>query len=118
VSTRASNIIVVISFRMMGLPSWVPLTIMVTGSPITRCGKPHVLFRCSKRRSAWRFPVARWPQSGAVSPSAPRATVNPAVKARILELRANANGMLKIGKKLGIGTSVVQRVFKQERWQA
>jgi hypothetical protein len=31
---------------------------------------------------------------------------------------ANADGILKIGKKLGIGTSVVQRVFKQEPWQA
>jgi len=103
---------------MTGLPSWVPLTIMVTGSPITRCGKPHVLFRCSKRRSAWRFPAARLPQYGAVSPSAPPATVEPSVEARILELRANADGILEIGKKLGIGTSVVQRVFKQEPWQA
>jgi hypothetical protein len=32
VSIRASNAIVVISFRMMGLPSWgPPLTIMVAG---------------------------------------------------------------------------------------
>jgi hypothetical protein len=32
----------------------------------------------------------------------------------LLELKANGDGMLKIGRKLGIGTSVVQRVFKQE----
>jgi transposase len=32
------------------------------------------------------------------------------VEARILELRANGDGILKIAKKLGIGTSVVQRV--------
>jgi hypothetical protein len=32
------------------------------------------------------------------------------VEARIPELRANADGIFKIGRKLGIGTSVVQRV--------
>jgi hypothetical protein len=36
------------------------------------------------------------------------------VEARILELKANGDGILKIGRKLGIGTSVVQRVFNQE----
>jgi hypothetical protein len=36
-------------------------------------------------------------------------------EARILELKASGDGILKIGRKLGIGTSVVQRVFKQER---
>jgi hypothetical protein len=35
------------------------------------------------------------------------------VEARILELRAGGDGILKIGRKLGIGTSVVQRVFKE-----
>ena len=44
-----------------------------------------------------------------------RRRVKPAVEARILELKANGDGILKIGRKLGIGTSVVQRVFKQER---
>jgi DNA invertase Pin-like site-specific DNA recombinase len=43
-----------------------------------------------------------------------RRRVEPAVEARILELRAGGEGILKIGRKLGIGTSVVQRVFKQE----
>ena len=43
-----------------------------------------------------------------------RRRVEPAVKARILELKASGAGILKIGRKLGIGTSVVQRVFKQE----
>jgi hypothetical protein len=43
------------------------------------------------------------------------AGAGPAVEARILELKANGDGILKIGRKLGIGTSVVQRVFKQER---
>jgi DNA invertase Pin-like site-specific DNA recombinase len=42
-----------------------------------------------------------------------RRRVEPAVEARILELKASGDGMLKIGRKLGIGTSVVQRVFKQ-----
>jgi hypothetical protein len=36
------------------------------------------------------------------------------LKARNLELKASGDGILKIGRKLGIGTSVVQRVFKQE----
>jgi hypothetical protein len=43
-----------------------------------------------------------------------RRRVDPAVEARILELKASGDGMLKIGRKLCIGTSVVQRVFKQE----
>ena len=43
-----------------------------------------------------------------------RRRVDPAVEARVLELKANGDGILKIGRKLGIGTSVVQRVFKQE----
>jgi hypothetical protein len=47
-----------------------------------------------------------------------RRRVKPSVEARILELRANGDGILKIGRKLGVGTSVVQRVFKQEPWQS
>jgi len=43
-----------------------------------------------------------------------RRRVDPAVEARILELRANGYGVLKIGRTLGVGTSVVQRVFKQQ----
>jgi DNA invertase Pin-like site-specific DNA recombinase len=39
-----------------------------------------------------------------------RRRVEPAIEARILELRANGDGILKIGRTLGIGTSVVQRV--------
>jgi hypothetical protein len=35
------------------------------------------------------------------------------VEAKILELKASGDGILKIGRKLGVGTSVVQRVFKQ-----
>jgi hypothetical protein len=46
-----------------------------------------------------------------------RRRVKPSVEARILELRANGDGILKIGRTLGIGTSVVQRVFKQAPWQ-
>src|ERR1700731_129667 len=47
-----------------------------------------------------------------------RRRVKPSVEARILELRANGDGILKIGRKLGVGTSVVQRVFKQVPWQS
>src|SRR5260370_40777512 len=43
-----------------------------------------------------------------------RRRVKRSVEAHILELRANGDGILKIGRKLGIGTSVVQRVFKQQ----
>jgi DNA invertase Pin-like site-specific DNA recombinase len=43
-----------------------------------------------------------------------RRRVEPKVEAKILELKASGDGILKIGRKLGIGTSVVQRVFKQE----
>src|SRR3981189_482810 len=43
-----------------------------------------------------------------------RHRVDPAVEARILELRANGDGVLKIGRTLGVGTRVVQRVFKQQ----
>jgi DNA invertase Pin-like site-specific DNA recombinase len=42
-----------------------------------------------------------------------RRRVGPAVEAQILELKADGHVILKIGRKLGIGTSVVQRVFKQ-----
>jgi hypothetical protein len=41
-----------------------------------------------------------------------RRRVKPSAEAHILELRANGDGILKIGRKLGIGTSVVQ--LKQE----
>jgi hypothetical protein len=34
---------------MLGFQTWGPRTIMVTGSSITRRGKPHVLFRPSQR---------------------------------------------------------------------
>jgi DNA invertase Pin-like site-specific DNA recombinase len=46
-----------------------------------------------------------------------RRRVKPSVEARIVELRAEGHGILKIGKTLGIGTSVVQRVFKEVPWK-
>jgi DNA invertase Pin-like site-specific DNA recombinase len=42
-----------------------------------------------------------------------RRRVDPAVESRILELKAGGDGILKIGRKLGVGTSVVQRVFRE-----
>jgi DNA invertase Pin-like site-specific DNA recombinase len=42
-----------------------------------------------------------------------RRRVPPAIEAQILKLRGRGDGMLKIGRELGIGTSVVQRVLKQ-----
>src|SRR5277367_1826961 len=43
-----------------------------------------------------------------------RRRVKPSVEAQIVELRAKGNGILKIGRTLGIGTSVVQRVVSQD----
>jgi DNA invertase Pin-like site-specific DNA recombinase len=43
-----------------------------------------------------------------------RRPVKPAIEARIRQLRAKGDGILKIGRKLGIGTSVVQRVVAAE----
>ena len=40
-----------------------------------------------------------------------RRPVRPSVEARIRELRAEGMGILKIGKTLKVGTSVVQRVI-------
>ena len=45
-----------------------------------------------------------------------RRRVEPSVERRIVELRAKGDGILKIGKTLGVGTSVVQRVFKEVPW--
>jgi DNA invertase Pin-like site-specific DNA recombinase len=39
-----------------------------------------------------------------------RRTVKPTIEARIRELKADGMGILKIGRTLGGGTSVVQRV--------
>src|SRR3954469_17134389 len=45
-----------------------------------------------------------------------RRRVKPSVEARSLELRDAGDGILKIRKKLGVGTSVVQRVFSENPW--
>jgi hypothetical protein len=46
----------------VGFPELAPLTMMVTGSSITRCGKPHVLFRAeldaNARKHRWPTPLA------------------------------------------------------------
>ena len=44
-----------------------------------------------------------------------RRRIKASVEARILELRANGDGILKIGRTLGVGTSVVQRVVSESR---
>jgi len=41
-----------------------------------------------------------------------RRPVDSSVEVQIRELRANGDGILKIGRKLGVGTSVVQRVVR------
>jgi len=45
-----------------------------------------------------------------------RRRAKPSVEARIKELRAKGDGILKIGRTLGIGTSVVQRVISAIDW--
>jgi DNA invertase Pin-like site-specific DNA recombinase len=46
-----------------------------------------------------------------------RRPVKPAVEARIRQLRSKGDGILKIGRTLGVGTSVVQRVVGGMRSQ-
>jgi len=46
-----------------------------------------------------------------------RRRIRPSVEARILELRAEGHGIHRIRKTLGLGTSVVQRVFNQDPWE-
>ena len=41
-----------------------------------------------------------------------RRPVASSVEVQIRELRANGDGILKIGRKLGVGTSVVQRIVR------
>jgi hypothetical protein len=41
--------------------------------------------------------------------------VKPSIEARIRELKADGMGLLKIGRTLGVGTSVVQRVISATR---
>src|SRR3954468_14698969 len=47
-----------------------------------------------------------------------RRRVKPSVEARILELRDDGQGILRIGRELGVGTSTVQRVFRENPWKA
>ena len=42
-----------------------------------------------------------------------RPMISPKTEAQILKLRDKGMGMLRIGKDLGVGTSVVQRVVRQ-----
>jgi transposase-like protein len=40
--------------------------------------------------------------------------VKPAIEARIRELKSKGMGILKIGRTVGVGTSVVQRVLGEQ----
>ncbi len=44
-----------------------------------------------------------------------RRPVKPAIEARIRELKTQGMGILKIRRKVGVGTSVVQRVLAQSQ---
>src|SRR5215204_7244315 len=46
-----------------------------------------------------------------------RRRVKPSVEARIVELRDRGHGIVRIGRQLRIGTSVVQRVFRETPWK-
>src|SRR6267143_3968628 len=47
-----------------------------------------------------------------------RRPVKPSIEARIRELKANGMGILKIGRTVGVGTSVVQRVVARHKAMA
>jgi DNA invertase Pin-like site-specific DNA recombinase len=46
-----------------------------------------------------------------------RRPVKPSIEARIRQLRAKGDGILKIGRTVGVGTSVVQRVVNRDARQ-
>jgi DNA invertase Pin-like site-specific DNA recombinase len=50
-------------------------------------------------------------RAGAKGTKLGRRTVKPSVEAHIRELKAEGMGILKIGRTLGVGTSIVQRVI-------
>jgi hypothetical protein len=60
-------------------------------------------------RSRVRIGTGALARAGANGTKLGRRRVDPKVEAKILELKASGDGILKIGRKLGIGTSVVQR---------
>jgi hypothetical protein len=61
--------------------------------------------------SRWSYVSSRGDASGGEITNLGRRRVDPAVEARH-ELKAGGDDILKIGRKLGIGTSVVQRVSR------
>ena len=76
----------------------------------------------TQKSSIWSLP-GRW--IGSVDRFRARANgvklgrrrVKPSVEAQILALRDRGHGILRIGRQLGIGTSVVQRVFRETPWK-
>src|ERR1700737_3069413 len=89
------------------------------GSPTARCrpacAQGSRAARCrTPGWSRWSYAPSRGgAREGERTKLGPR-RVEPKVEAKILELKASGDGILEIGRKLGIGTSVVQRVFQQQ----
>ena len=79
-----------------------------------RARKDRALPDAERRGARWSYAPSRGGARGGERTKLGRRRVEPAVESRILELKAGGDGILKIGRKLGVGTSVVQRVFKQE----
>ena len=78
-----------------------------------RARKDRALPDAERRGARWSYAPSRGGARGRKTKLG-RRRLEPKVEAQILELKAGGDGILKIGRKLGIGTSVVQRVFKQE----
>jgi hypothetical protein len=60
-----------------------------------------------------RAPGRKERNSGGVQLSLQSKPIKPAIEAHIRELKAEGMGILKIGRTVGVGTSVVQRVLGQ-----
>src|SRR5260370_1234247 len=67
-------------------------------------------------RSGWEV-VKVYQDAGISGVKLGRSRVKPSVEAQILALRDRGHGILRIGRQLGIGTSVVQRVFRETPWK-
>jgi hypothetical protein len=55
--------------------------------------------------------IRRFSARGQTGPSSVGVGLSPLRRREILELKASGDGILKVSRKLGVGTSVVQRVF-------
>jgi hypothetical protein len=98
---------VVVSFRMMDLPSWGPSHgFMVAGRLDHKVPKPHVSFRCSKRagarKSQKQFSGTSQPTAGTRTSGVPRITARPPVHSRRALPRRVQIALKPASKRLGL----------------